>query len=96
MKRTIACVALLLLAMVTHSLATPKKTFDNIELKNLRLVGSKDGKAVILAPDRKKAEITIGDRLGQGEEVVVEIEPTHITMQKDNIRTRMLLIYGFE
>lgn len=72
--------------------------FTDRNLKGLQVKGIsvEEGKAWIENADGTKTEVTIGDVIGVEKAVVTEITEVSITVQTDNTRTRMPLVYGFE
>ncbi len=72
--------------------------FIDSESKELRVteVNVEEGSSWIQDADGNEIEVYIGDKIGIERGVIVEINRASITIQIDNTRIKMPVIYGFE
>ncbi len=89
---------IILFILLTGISAYADDIFIDKELRELRLteVNIEEGNAWIQDADGNEAEISTGDVVGIERGVVTEIDGASITIQTDNTRTKMPVVYGFE
>jgi hypothetical protein len=68
---------------------------QDTELKNIRIVEIKEGKAVVQGSGGITAEVAVGDSVGREGGTVVGIEKTFIIVEIGTTRTRIPLMQGF-
>lgn len=86
----------LYIALLMLQPAYAAEQFIDKELKEIQLVGMKDGRAQIQSTDGIEAEIVIGDTIGKDGGIVTEIGEGHIKIRIGDTVTKMLMHYGFE
>jgi len=72
--------------------------FPDELLSEIRVIETdkEGGTAIIVDGDGNQEEISLDDVISIDEVAVIEIEVGHITVRKDNTKTRMLVVPGFE
>jgi hypothetical protein len=90
---SICCLIILATQVNAQNIIFPDELLSEIRVIE---TNQEEGKAVITDGDGNETEISLNDVISIDEVVVVEIEPGHITVKKDNTKTRMLVVPGFE
>jgi hypothetical protein len=86
--------AILILSITT--IAYAKDVFPDKELKNIQLVETTDGKALILSKDGTHAEVEVGDTIGNRGGKVIEVQKAYIMVETGTTKTRILKGMEFE
>ena len=88
----------ILMILLTSQAYAQDIVFPDELLNEIRVVetNKEEGRAVIVDGDGNQEEISLNDVVSIDEVTVIEIEVGHITVKKDNTRTRMLVVPGFE
>lgn len=96
MVRTILisiCIILLTIHVYAQDIIFPDELLSEIRVVE---TDEEEGTAIIVDGDGNQEQITLNDIISIDEVIVIEIEVGYITVKKDNAKTRMLVVHGFE